>query len=265
MPRKPRRPRKWLFPNGIAREYARFVDACARRSAEAIERIVMPTLAGIRADAEDGPAAGAWHTALHEAVIAAVAAATVDAARLRRVIGIFGEQVRAFNGQQFHAVLRAAYGVDIFRAEPGLDALCRVWEAENLRLIQSIAPHYLELLEGRVVAAVQQGRTLRTVTREIRDTYGLPRKRAELIAQDQIGKLNGQLTRYRQQNVGIGQYRWRGAMDQRERDAHVEREGRTFDWDKPPGDGHPGHPIRCRCWAEPVLPSLDDLDALIVH
>lgn len=265
MPRKPRSLRKWLFPNGIAREYARFVDACARRSAEAVERIVIPTLAGMRGDAQHDQADDAWHTALHDAMISAVTAATADPATLRRAIAVFGDQVRAFNGQQFHAVLRAAYGVDIFLVEPALDTLCHVWEAENLRLIRSIAPQFLDLLEGRVVAAVQQGKTLRTITREIRETYALPRQRAELIAQDQIGKLNGQLTQYRQQNIGIVQYRWRGTLDQRERDAHVEREGRTFDWNKPPDDGHPGHPIRCRCWAEPVLPALDDLDGLIVH
>ena len=35
--------------------------------------------------------------------------------------------------------------------------------------------------------------------------------------------------------------------------------------DDPPPDGHPGKPIRCRCWAEAILPALEDLDALIVH
>jgi SPP1 gp7 family putative phage head morphogenesis protein len=195
----------------------------------------------------------------------AVAAAVLSEAVLQSVITMFGERMDRFNSRQFHETLRSAYGVDIFVTEPGLAPLMRVWEAENLRLIRSIPSQYVEQLQGRIVAAVQRGETVRSLTKLIRETYNLPMNRAELIARDQIGKLNGRLTAYRQQNVGIKEYRWRGTLDERERDEHVEREGETFSWDKPPPDGHPGQPIRCRCWPEAVLPSLDDLDALIVH
>ena len=48
--------------------------------------------------------------------------------------------------------------------------------------------------------------------------------------------------------------RWRTVGDSRVRTAHRAREGQIFAWDKPPSDGHPGQPINCRCYAEPIIP-----------
>lgn len=262
----PRKPKKWLYPAAIEREYVRFVQAYAQRTIGAVERYVVPALQTVRGDDfVQPPEDDRWYTALELAFKEALAAAAVSPESLRAVIALFGERENVFNARQFHELLRAAYGVDIFRAEPQLEQILRVWEAENLRLIKFIPVHYLESLQGKVVAAVQRGETVRDLTKTIRATYDLPKNRAELIARDQIGKLNGRLTGYRQRNIGISEYNWRGVLDSRERDEHVSREGETFRWDQPPPDGHPGEPIRCRCWAEPRLPDLDDLDGLIVH
>lgn len=242
------------------------VQGIADRTIAAVERFIIPALAVIRGDDRDRPPEDdRWYTAMETAFAEAIAAAAVSDEAVRSTIDLFAGRVNAFNSNQFHALLRGAYGVDIVTAEPAIDALMRVWEAENLRLIKSIPTQYLENLQGRIVAAVARGETLRSLTAFVRETYRLPTERAELIARDQIGKLNGRLTGYRQTNIGVSEYRWRGTLDARERDAHVAREGKVISWDSPPEDGHPGEPIRCRCWAEPVLPDLDDLDALIVH
>ena len=82
--------------------------------------------------------------------------------------------------------------------------------------------------------------------------------RANLIARDQINKLNGQVNAIRQQNVGITHYIWRTADDDRVRPTHNARDDKKFAWDKPPSDGHPGEPINCRCYAEPVFDNLLD-------
>lgn len=262
----PRKPKKWLYPAAIEREYVRFVQAYARRATDAVERYVVPALQTVRSDDfVQPPEDDRWYTALELAFKEALAAAAVSPESLRAVIALFGERVNVFNARQFHELLRAAYGVDIFRAEPQLEQILSVWEAENLRLTKSIPVQYLESLQGKVVAAVQRGETVRDLTKAVRATYNLPKNRAELIARDQIGKLNGQLTGYRQRNVGVEEYKWRGVLDTRERDEHLEREGETFKWSDPPPGGHPGFPVRCRCWAEPKLPDLDDLDGLIVH
>jgi len=80
------------------------------------------------------------------------------------------------------------------------------------------------------------------------------KNRAKLIAQDQVGSLNGQLTKFRQTGIGIKQFRWITIGDDRVRAEHAALNGKIFDWDNPPSIGFPQQPIRCRCRAEAVFP-----------
>lgn len=266
--RTPRPPKQWRYPLGDERDYLRALRTQAEAAVLAVERHVLPALpAVLREDdlrntpeGDDG-----WFESLRRAFMEALGAATVADDKAQGLAAMVAQRVDKYNKEQFHRLLRRAYGVDVFKAEPGLAKILRPWEAENIGLIKSIPEQYLNTLHGRVVAAVRKGTSLRDMTRQIRDSYDLPRNRAELIARDQIGKLNGDLSRYRQTNIGVEEYDWRGVLDEREREEHVEREGQRFRWDTPPPDGHPGQPIRCRCWGSPVLPALNDLDALIVH
>ncbi|VFR81175.1 plasmid-related protein [plant metagenome] len=231
-----------------------------------MEENVLPALARIRQDdLTDLPQSEGWFEAMRQAFLDALVAAAVVDEVSTELVEMVARQVDRFNAGEWTRLLRRAYGVDVLTADRGIAPLLRMWEAENIGLIRSIPNKYLDSLHGQVVAAVQRGTPLREMTAIVRNTYDVPRKRAELIARDQIGKLNGQITEHRQRTAGIDEYRWRGALDERERPEHVAREGQAFKWTDPPPDGHPGHPIRCRCWAEPVLPLLDDLDALIVH
>lgn len=73
--------------------------------------------------------------------------------------------------------------------------------------------------------------------------------RADLIARDQVLKLSSVMNRVRQLNVGIEDYDWSGVMDTRERDTHIEMEGRVCSWSEPPQPLglHPGEDFECRC------------------
>lgn len=76
---------------------------------------------------------------------------------------------------------------------------------------------------------------------------------ADLIARDQLQKLHGRLNEERQRAAGVDRYTWTTQGDDRVRPEHAAREGRTFSWDRPPDEGHPGEPIACRCYAEAVI------------
>jgi len=262
--RPARKPRRWLYPAGVERDYVRVLTGIAEEVAAAVVPAAVRAL-GYRPDAADPSIDQSWYEQLVQALDAVTSLSPVQDQVLAPIVAEFGRRTVAFNKQQFHAVLRSAYGVNVLTAEPALRDLLRVWEAENMALIKSIPVQYVGQLRGKVTAAVQAGRSLREVTALVRATYDGPKYRAELIARDQIGKLNGSITQARQQSIGVEEYRWRGSLDGREREEHVAREGKTYRWDEPPEDGHPGQPIRCRCSAEGVLPDLDDLAALIVH
>jgi len=228
----------------------------------AIEAAIIPVLGELRQDDwRDIPESTGWYETLRQAVAEAAELITLPA--LVERIAQFGRRVDQFNAAQFHALLRAAYGVDIFQSERWLAEVLSQFEAENIKLIRSIPQQALDKLHGKIVQAVRAGTPTALLREAVREEYGVTRRRAELIARDQIGKLNGQLTGARQKAIGVTSYKWRGALDERERDEHVAREGQEIPWDEPPWDGHPGEPINCRCWAEPVLPLLEDREGLV--
>ena len=89
---------------------------------------------------------------------------------------------------------------------------------------------------------------------------------ARRIARDQLGSLNGQLTRKRYAIAGVARYRWRTMRDEAVRDAHADQEGKVFDVNGPGAVGagvfgqdiHPGDDIQCRCRAVPVFDGEDE-------
>ena len=109
------------------------------------------------------------------------------------------------------------------------------------------APFDQQRLRSEVMRAQAKGITERA--HKNRD-YNIRR-----ITRDQTNKTIGQLNAFRQKEVGINEYYWRTAMDERVRRTHDENEGEKFSWDAPPITGHPGEDIQCRCVAEPILPS----------
>ena len=132
---------------------------------------------------------------------------------------------------------------------------------ENVGLIRSIPTLKLPAFKNQLVALITQDATQATIRDAIMKNFDLTRGRASLIARDQTAKLNGALTKYRQQQIGGKRYFWRRTKDRRCRESHRklgERSdrGETFSWSKPPiadasgKRGHPGELWQCRCWAE---------------
>lgn len=240
----------WLYPHAHEREYTRQLKQIAQQTTDTVERIIT-----LRQDDNR-----AWR----QAVLAALLA------RAEQFALPFSEQqiwatatvIAQFNNKQFHKVVSGEIGMDFYKAELWLDDVLAAWVAENVRLIKSIPQQHFDRVQQIISTAAVSGLPESQIISKIRAVKRLPHNRAELIAQDQIGKLNGQLTRQRQQSIGVKQYRWRGVLDDRERDHHVKREGKIFDWDNPPTGGHPSSEIRCRCYAQMILPELAELDAL---
>ena len=142
-------------------------------------------------------------------------------------------------------------------ADDGLDALKELWVGENLDLIRSIDDETMrrirQILTARIMGSVNHAGLAKDLIAEIQAITEKEKRRAELIARDQLGKLHGQINRRKQEALGIGEYEWETSHDERVRDSHRELQGKVFSWNKPPPEGHPGYPIRCRCIALPVI------------
>lgn len=171
----------------------------------------------------------------------------------RKLIRRVGESVDAFNRRQVERQVGSLVGFDVLEIEGFTDLDLDDFMADNLDLIQSITNDYRDDVQELVLEGFKSGKRPSTIAKEIMERGDITERRAQLIARDQIEKLNGKITEQRQTAIGIDSYIWRTSQDGRVRDAHREREGKTFRWDDPPEDGHPGQPINCRCRAEPDI------------
>lgn len=175
---------------------------------------------------------------------------------IRRLAEKYANLLSDQNKGQINKVFTSVLGVDVIASEPYLADVLFAHIRENVNLIKNIPEKTMGEIELMVFREGRAGTRHETIAKQINERLGVAQSRAELIARDQINKLNGALTETRQKSAGVSRYVWRTSLDERVRDEHADREGKTFSWDDPPSDGHPGEPINCRCWAEPILEDL---------
>lgn len=175
--------------------------------------------------------------------------------------------IASHNKREVTKILSAIKGVsmqNIFLTETYLDPEISLFVKQNVKLIKTIPSQLFRETEGIVFRGIQQGLSHTAIKKQLTDRIEISRNRAKLIARDQTGKLNAQLTQLRQQSVGVKRYIWRTIGDERVRGnpvgryagatpSHYLREGKVFKWSSAPSDGHPGQAIQCRCYAEPIL------------
>lgn len=163
-----------------------------------------------------------------------------------------------FNRREFIRVIKSAISVDVFLSEPWLVEVMRARVAENVRLIRSADEVFLRQVEETVWSGLKQGYRHEVISGMLQDRVGVAESRADLIARDQTNKFNGELTKVRQEALGIQRYIRRSCRDERVRDSHRELDGKVYTWADggDPEEGHPGEAIGCRCSAEAIF---DDL------
>ncbi len=163
----------------------------------------------------------------------------------------------------FRASLKkVGFAVDFRLTKEANDAL-QATIGENVGLIRSIAAEHLADVQGAVMRSVQTGRDLGGLTQELQERYGVTRRRAAFIAQDQNSKATATVTRVRQQGLGITEAIWLHSHGGRHpRKSHIEADGKRYrisegmylddvwTW--------PGREPNCRCVSRSIIPALDD-------
>ena len=169
------------------------------------------------------------------------------------------QAVRAYHTRTFARQMSRAFGVDVNPFIPGsaLEPYMAQAVIDNVALIRTIPIRAHEALSKRItalqLAAPFDQRALRTAFRETGQVSGYNLRR---LTRDQTSKAIGAFNETRQKALGVTEYVWRTAQDERVRPTHVANEGQTFRWDSPPAaTGHPGTDVQCRCVANPVVPS----------
>jgi len=165
-------------------------------------------------------------------------------------------------GSKFHrgkwvAQINKLAGVDIrsILRDTNIEALLLEKIDENVNLIKTLQPQYLEQVREAVTEGLNRGDDFFSIRERLEQIESTNVSyRPKLIARDQMNKLTGDLNMFRQMDLGIREYVWRTVGDSAVRPSHKANNGKTFSWGSPPpSTGHPGHDINCRCTAEPVF------------
>lgn len=185
------------------------------------------------------------------------AAITKDNAKGMAALGVAPRKV----WHPVHARKDSAALIAQALGDPGIAGAIQSARDANIALIEKAGRNYAQDVRTILSDPKNIGARAEDIAAQLVARGNISERHAELVARDQTLKLNGNITKIRQQNAGISEYVWSTAGDQRVRDEHQSREGQTFAWAAPPDDGHPGEPIQCRCVAIPAPTKEEDIFA----
>ena len=238
-----------------------------------IERDIVPNLPGLL----ESPTTMATRQDSADDIDEAFAAAAQAAAKampdemIQAAAQSTALRVTEWSADQFQQQIQKVVKVNLYDDSSGMAEHLELFVSDNVKLIRSLTGQHLIDVKGIVTRGARSGAHHLEVRKQIQQQLGITKRRAALIASDQIGKLNGEINQIRQTNLGVRRYRWSTSLDERVRKTHRSLEGSVQEWAKPPvvdertGErGHPGQPIRCRCSAIPII---DDVleEAGLIH
>ena len=184
------------------------------------------------------------------------------------------DEAMEFGNKEFAKMLDKGIHVNLPTSAPWWNDMKASWAEDNYNLITSNAKNYVSKINTLTEQAIVNGMSPGKLKEEIfKATQGLEKSHCKLLARDQMGKLNGQITQAQMQEIGLDMYVWSTAYDDRVRDSHAAMEGLLCRWDDASVvsyDGgktwvdrpaaavqlHPGQDIQCRCVGLAYYPEL---------
>ena len=189
-------------------------------------------------------------------------------------LGKTADEAMEFGNKEFAKMLDKGIHVNLPISASWWNDMKSSWAEDNYTLITSNAKNYVSKINTLTEQAIVNGMSPKKLKEEIyKATEGLTQKHCKLIARDQMGKLNGQITQAQMEEIGLDMYIWSTAFDDRVRDSHAAMEGLLCRWDDASVcsyDGgktwvdrpsaavqlHPGQDIQCRCVGLAYYPEL---------
>lgn len=262
---RPGRPPKMARPDSVERKYRKILVALSDQIRDEVEKSLLPVIPQAVQSHDLMTRTDSWVDDVETAITRIRLALSGAITSTQRQAQVIGQEVASFNSEQWRRIVRNAVGVDVFGTEPWLQDFLKAFSTGNASLIQNIPEKALTDISGIVTRGVTSGLTSIELEGQIKQTLKATDSRARLIARDQVSKLNGKITKQRQQSIGIKTYTWSTSGDERVRKSHRVLDGMLCRWDNPSvySDdngktwkkrksiggyiGHPGEDYQCRC------------------
>ena len=189
---------------------------------------------------------------------------------IKRMVSPYLQRVKEKTETQFVDEFKRQTGVEPTPNVLNVDEFINDSLSQNVALIKTIPQQHFSQIETVVNEAVRKGELSRSVQSKLLEVSNISKKKARLIARDQIGKLVGNIEEARQRKAGVTEYIWRTKQDSRVRSFanskgysdHQRLEGTVQKWSDPSvtvfkgkraGERHhPGTDIQCRCHPQPI-------------
>lgn len=150
--------------------------------------------------------------------------------------------IYAFNLLQWEKITKTVLGVPFSSNERWWRSAREQWITENYNFLRRYSDDQITSINEIVSRGVRQGIRVEDIRKEIQKQLNTTRKKSELLARDQVGKLNGVLTKNRQAEAGATFYIWSTSKDERVRGRpggrypqavpdHWKMEGMLCRWD----------------------------------
>jgi SPP1 gp7 family putative phage head morphogenesis protein len=160
------------------------------------------------------------------------------------------------------AFKRSGFTVEFKPTRASMQAY-RAVAAENVGLIKSIPQEYLTDVQSNVWESVKAGADLSTLSKNLRETYGVAARRAAFIATDQNNKAKAIIEDTRRNELGIQEAIWQHSHAGKvPRHTHVRMNGKTYKIGVGMYDSAvkkyvwPGTEPNCRCTSRAIIPPL---------
>lgn len=255
-------------PKGIARRYRAELRALVRDLQEEVRKTLLDRLPRL-AQQRDASFSrlDAWDEDVEQLIEALTVFGRRRAGNIISGLEKRAEKIEERNRREYMRSIRAVIGVDLFGGVDGegLKISMRSWARENASLIRDIPDKMMRDIEGIAQRGLRSGAGPEAIAKNIRKTMDTTENRAKLIARDQVSKLNGQLTKQRNEALGVERYIWKTSTDERVRASHRAMHNKLCRWDddsvySDDGGktwksrasiggyiGHPGSDYQCRC------------------
>ena len=156
--------------------------------------------------------------------------------------------------------VKAAFGTTIPTSNARIPVIEDTWArqaAENIKLIPAVV---LDRIRVATTKAIQGQMTMAEYRALLNEIFLKQyENRIRNMSRNDIGTAYGQLNRDLQRELGITQFNWETMQDERVRPLHEHLGlGGPYNWDNPEteGEGIPGEPDNCRCYAAPIFDSI---------